>query len=126
MNVLFIITDAQRADHLGCYGNPVLKTPNIDGLASKSIRFTNCYCANPFCMPNRASIFTGKYPSIHGVRCNGINLNPSIPTFIQSLHNDGYYTYSAGKIHLNWQGSPYSRKSKSAEMIIPHLYKVLH
>jgi len=123
LNVIFIITDGQRADHLGCYNNPNLKTPNIDGLASKSIRFTNCYCANPFCMPNRASIFTGKYPSIHGVRCNGINLNPSIPTFIQSLHNDGYYTYSAGKIHLNWQGSPYSRKSKSAEMIIPHLYK---
>lgn len=123
MNILFIITDGQRADHLSCYGNPDLRTPNLDQLASEGIRFTNTYCTNPFCMPNRSSIFTGKYPSIHGVRCNGINLNPEIPTFIQTLHDIGYYTYAAGKIHLNWMGSPYSRKSKSAEMIIPSLFE---
>ncbi|MBD3253441.1 MAG: sulfatase-like hydrolase/transferase [Candidatus Lokiarchaeota archaeon] len=123
MNVLFIITDGQRADHLGCSGNPDLKTPNIDRLAADGVRFTNAYCTNPFCMPNRSSIFTGKYPSVHGVRCNGINLNPQISTFIETLNNLGYYTYSAGKIHLNWQGSPYSRKSDSAEMIIPYLFE---
>ncbi|MFX1339719.1 MAG: sulfatase-like hydrolase/transferase, partial [Promethearchaeota archaeon] len=75
MNVLFIITDQLRADHLACYGNPDIKTPNIDALASDGIRFTNAYCTNPICMPNRATIFTGKYPNIHGVRCNGINLD---------------------------------------------------
>jgi len=123
MNVLFIITDGQRADHLSCYGNSDLKTPNLDQLAAEGIRFTNTYCTNPFCMPNRSSIFTGKYPSVHGVRCNGINLNPQTPTFIQTLHNQGYYTCSAGKIHLNWLGSPYSRKNKSVEMIIPSLFK---
>ena len=123
LNVIFIITDGQRADHLGCYNNSEIKTPNIDGLASEGIRFTNYYCANPFCMPNRATLFTGKYPSIHGVRCNGINLNPEIQTFIQTLQNVGYTTYSAGKIHLNWQGSPYSRKSKSAEMLLPYLFE---
>lgn len=123
MNVLFIITDGQRADHLSCYGNPDLKTPNLDKLASEGIRFTNTYCTNPFCMPNRSSIFTGRYPSLHGVRCNGINLNPQTPTFIKTLHDVGYYTYSAGKIHMNWLGSPYSRKSKSAEMIIPYLFE---
>ena len=85
MNVLFIITDQQRADHLSCAGNPDLKTPNLDRFASESVRFTNAYCTNPMCMPNRSTIFTGKYPSIHGVRCNGINLNPEIPTFPESL-----------------------------------------
>jgi arylsulfatase A-like enzyme len=122
MNVLFIITDAQRADHLGCSGNPDLKTPNIDRLASEGIRFTNFYCANPFCMPNRATIFTGKYPSIHGVRCNGINLNPKIPTFTQSLLNSGYYNCSMGKIHLNWYGTPWSRKYYSHEQLIVSIY----
>jgi len=122
MNVLFIITDAQRADHLGCYGNPVLKTPNIDGLASEGVRFTNYYCANPFCMPNRATIFTGKYPSIHGVRCNGINLNPDIPVFTQSLQKAGYHTCSMGKIHLNWYGTPWSRRYYSHEQLIVSIY----
>lgn len=122
MNVLFLITDQQRADHLGCAGNPDLKTPNIDRLASEGIRFTNAYCANPMCMPNRATIFTGKYPSIHGVRCNGINLNPNIPTFTEALIKSGYHTCSIGKIHLNWYGTPWSRKHYSHEQMIPFIY----
>jgi len=122
MNVLFIITDAQRADHLGCAGNPDIKTPNVDLLASEGVRFTNMYCANPMCMPNRATIFTGKYPSIHGVRCNGINLNPKIPTFTQTLHEVGYHTCSMGKIHLNWYGTPWSRKNYSHEQLIVSIY----
>ncbi|MBY8992798.1 MAG: sulfatase-like hydrolase/transferase, partial [Candidatus Lokiarchaeota archaeon] len=64
MNVLFIITDQQRADHLSISGNPVLKTPNIDKITTNGgVRFTKYYCANPICMPNRASFFTGAYPS---------------------------------------------------------------
>ncbi|MHA1525974.1 MAG: sulfatase family protein [Promethearchaeota archaeon] len=122
MNVLFIITDQQRADHLSCAGNPDLKTPNLDRFASESVRFTNAYCTNPMSMPNRSTIFTGKYPSIHGVRCNGINLNPEIPTFPESLLKSGYHTSSFGKIHLNWYGTPWSRKSFSYEMLIPFIY----
>ncbi|MFX0083605.1 MAG: sulfatase [Candidatus Hodarchaeota archaeon] len=122
MNVLFIITDQQRADHLGCAGNPDLKTPNLDKLASEGIRFTNTYVANPMCMPNRATIFTGKYPSVHGVRSNGINLNPNIPTITQTLLNNGYHTCSIGKIHLNYYGSSYSRKFKSVESMITSVF----
>jgi arylsulfatase A-like enzyme len=122
MNVLFIITDQQRADHLGCAGNPDLKTPNLDRLASEGIRFTNAYVANPICMPNRSTIFTGKYPSIHGVRCNGINLDPNIPTFTQTLLDNGYHTCSIGKIHLNFYGTPFSRIYNSAEQMIPFLF----
>ncbi len=47
MNVLIIMTDQQRADHLSCAGNPVLKTPNIDSIGKVGIRFTNAFCANP-------------------------------------------------------------------------------
>ncbi|MFX0103794.1 MAG: sulfatase [Candidatus Hodarchaeota archaeon] len=123
MNVLFIITDQQRADHLGCAGNSVIKTPNIDALASDGLRFTNFYCSNPMCMPNRATIFTGQYPSLHGVRSNGINLNPGIRTFTQTMQDAGYHTASIGKIHLNFYTPGYSRKFKSAETLLDWLYK---
>ncbi|MFX1450647.1 MAG: sulfatase [Promethearchaeota archaeon] len=123
LNVLFIITDQLRADHLGCAGNSILKTPNLDLLAKDGMRFTRFYCSNPMCMPNRATFFTGLYPSLHGVRCNGINLNPNIPTITQTLHNAGYHTASMGKIHLNWSAPGYSRKNKSYECSTEWLFK---
>ena len=73
-NVLFMISDAHRADHLGCYGNSTLKTPNLDRLAEEGCRFTNYFCTNPICMPNRATLLTGKYPNQHGVRSNGMKI----------------------------------------------------
>lgn len=57
MNVLYIISDQHRADHMSCAGNPILKTPNLDKLANKGVRFTSAFVANPICMPNRSSIF---------------------------------------------------------------------
>ncbi len=122
-NVLFIITDQLRADHLECAGNPVIKTPNLDKLAKDGLRFTRFYCSNPMCMPNRATFFTGLYPSLHGVRCNGINLNTKIPTITQTLHDAGYHTASMGKIHLNWSAPGYSRKYKSVECSTDWLFK---
>ncbi|TFF85300.1 MAG: sulfatase, partial [Promethearchaeota archaeon] len=118
MNVLFIMTDQQRADHLSCMGNPVLKTPNLDQIAKDGVRFTRAYCSNPMCMPNRATIFTGKYPSVHGVRCNGINLNPKIPTITQKLSENGYHTISIGKLHFQFSVPPYSRKDRSEECVL--------
>ena len=59
-NFLFIITDQHRADHLGCYGNDVLRTPAIDSIAARGVRFDNFYASNPICMPNRATIMTGR------------------------------------------------------------------
>ncbi len=113
MNVLFIITDQQRADHLGCMGNPILKTPNIDRIATNGgVRFTKYFCANPMCMPNRASFFTGKYPSEHKTRSNGINLNPELPMISKVLRNEGYHTCSIGKLHFNPFTPTYSRYKK--------------
>ena len=117
-NVLFIISDAHRADHLSCYGNNILKTPNIDNLAGDGVRFTNCFCTNPICMPNRATLATGLYPNVHGVRSNGINLREDIPTVAKTLRKRGWHTTSIGKIHHQFWLAPFKVKYKSAESLV--------
>ncbi|MDU8926177.1 sulfatase-like hydrolase/transferase [Alisedimentitalea sp. MJ-SS2] len=99
-NFLFLITDQQRADWLGCYGHPVLKTPNIDAIAARGTRFDNFHVASPVCMPNRASLLTGRYPSLHGLRFNGCVLPENANTFVDLLAGAGYHTAAIGKSHL--------------------------
>lgn len=99
-NFLLLVTDQHRADHLGCYGNSIIETPHIDGLARRGVRFEGCYVANPFCMPNRASLMTGRMPSSHGVRTNGIPLAKRNRTFVELLGDAGYRTALIGKSHL--------------------------
>ena len=84
-NFVFIITDQHRADHLGCYGNSTVRTPHIDSLAKRGTMFDRFYVANPVCQPNRASLMTGRMPSLHGVRNNGIPLSRDHVTFVQLL-----------------------------------------
>ena len=110
-NFLFIITDQHRADHLGCYGNSVVKTPNIDSLANKGTRWGSFYVANPICMPNRASIMTGRMCSVHGARHNGIPLSKNHTTFVELLKDAGYRTGLIGKSHLqSFTGLPATNK----------------
>jgi arylsulfatase A-like enzyme len=99
-NFLLIITDQHRADHLGCYGNTIVQTPNIDALAKRGWRSNRFYVANPACMPNRATLMTGRMPSVHRVRSNGIPLSQDATTFVELLAAAGYHTVSSGKIHL--------------------------
>lgn len=99
-NFLFIMTDQHRADHLGCYGNKTVKTPNIDSIAAKGTCWDKFYVANPICMPNRASIMTGRMPSLHGARHNGIPLSKDHNTFVELLREAGYKTGLIGKSHL--------------------------
>jgi len=99
-NFLFLITDQQRADWLGCYGHPVLKTPHIDSIAARGTRFDNFHTASPVCMPNRASLLTGRYPSVHGLRYNGCVLPERANTFVDVLAGAGYHTAAIGKSHL--------------------------
>ncbi len=99
-NFLFIITDQHRADHLGCYGNSIVNTPNIDSLAASGRRWDRFYVANPICMPNRASIMTGRLCSVHGARHNGIPLSKDHTTFVELLRDAGYKTGLIGKSHL--------------------------
>ncbi len=99
-NFLFIITDQQRADYLGCYGHPSLRTPHIDGLAGRGRRFDRFFVASSVCQPNRSSLMTGRMPSLHGVRHNGICLGLRSNTFVDLLRTNGYATALLGKSHL--------------------------
>jgi arylsulfatase A-like enzyme len=99
-NFILIITDQHRADHLGCYGNNVVKTPNIDRLAENGTRFDRFYVATPICMPNRATLMTGRMPSLHGARQNGIPLSLTATTFVDIMRAAGYDTALIGKCHL--------------------------
>lgn len=115
MNILLIITDQQRSDHLSCMGHPILKTPHIDSIASEGMMFTKYFSATPICMPNRASLFTGLYPSVHKTRSNGINLDPEIPLLSGILKENGYHTCSVGKLHFNFYANSQTRGVKSFE-----------
>lgn len=100
-NVLCFVVDQMRYDHLGCTGNEVVETPNIDQLSETGVTFDRAYTNNPMCMPARATIFTGRNPHRHGVRSNGVHLRDDLPTIPQLLQEDGYRTHSAGKLHLD-------------------------
>ena len=99
-NFLFFMTDQHRSDWLGCAGHPVLQTPNIDAMAATGTRFENFHVASPICMPNRASLMTGRFPSVHGLRSNGARLPLTANTFVDVLAAAGYNTASIGKSHL--------------------------
>ena len=99
-NFVMFMTDQHRADFLGCSGHPVLRTPHIDRIAEDGIQFDCFHVASPVCMPNRSSIMTGRMPSLHGVRSNGIPLPVSSVTFVDLLREAGYRTALVGKSHL--------------------------
>ena len=102
---------------MSCAGNPILKTPHMDSIANEGLRFTNYYCSTPICMPNRASFFTGLYPSVHGTRSNGINLNPNLPLLSGILRESGYQTCNVGKLHFNFYAKSNDRNISSYEEI---------
>lgn len=111
-NVLVFIADQLRADHLGFAGNPVVRTPNLDKLAAGSMVFTDATVTNPTCMPNRASLLTGRWPSAHGTRCNGITLDPDASNMVRRLSCGGYLTTAVGKLHhqnMGWDFEPDQR-----------------
>ena len=92
-NIIFITVDTLRADHLRCYGDNQVRTPNIDSLAADGIRFTTVIASVPLTLPSHCSIMTGTYPMFHGVRDNvGYRLDPSVETLAQILKGHGYVT----------------------------------
>lgn len=103
-NVLLIVTDQHRYDHTGFGGNPTVATPYLDALARRSTSFTDAFAANPICMPNRATIMTGRMPSAHGTRTNGLSLDWDAATFVRQLRRKGYRTGLVGKAHFQNMG----------------------
>ena len=99
-NVLVIHTDQNRWDCLGAYGNPDIKTPNIDALAADGVRFNNSFCPYPVCTPSRYSLLSGQYVHEHGCHSNHCTLEPGTPTFANILRDAGYTTAAVGKMHF--------------------------
>ncbi len=99
-NILFIFTDDQRWDAMGCAGNGIIKTPNIDSLAKRGTRFANAFVTLSICSPSRAASLTGMYGSSTGVTTLDSPIKPGNPTFAQLLKKEGYQTGFAGKWHL--------------------------
>src|SRR5437870_6244585 len=92
-NVVFITIDTLRPDHLGCYGDRQIRTPNIDALAADGSRFERAYTAVPVTLPSHSVIFTGTYPLLSGVHDFAANkLNPTQATLASVLKDNGYAT----------------------------------
>ncbi len=100
-NIVVIISDQFRADNLGVLGrNPMNLTPHLDGMARRGTLFRSAICNQPVCAPARACMFTGQYPSTHGVWKNGPGLRPGATTLATQLRKAGYSANYIGKWHL--------------------------
>ena len=100
-NILWFCTDQQRFDTLGCYGNPIIHTPNIDRLAAEGILFEQAYAQAPMCTPSRASFLTGRYPKTTRSSINGNERFSRDETLVTKLFADAGYTCGlVGKLHL--------------------------
>ncbi|HET7767622.1 MAG TPA: sulfatase-like hydrolase/transferase [Chloroflexota bacterium] len=123
-NFLLIITDQHRFDWLACAWpawraergeTTPLHTPNLDRLASEGVLLRRHYVNSPLCMPGRSTLITGLTPRAHGVRTNGIDLDPGTPTIVQALAEAGYRTHSTGKTHFRTMGLPLGADPETAD-----------
>ena len=103
-NILFIYPDQMRYDAMGCSGNRVIKTPNIDRLSAEGVHFSEAYTSYPICCPFRASVMTGKYAQGHGMVQNHFPLKAGQTFLAEILRDAGYRTGYVGKWHL--EGGP--------------------
>lgn len=101
LNVLLIVSDDLNCD-LGCYGHPLVKSPHLDRLAARGVRFERAYCQYPVCNPSRSSMMTSLYPEQTGVLSNGGDFRRQLPDVItlpQLFQQAGYYVARVGKIY---------------------------
>ena len=111
---VFFLIDTQGANCVSCYsGNPELRTPNIDRLASEGVRFDRAYTCSPVCGPARSAIMTGLYPHANGVMGNDQAPHADLPSIGQRLRKEGFATGYVGKWHLD--GSDYFGDGRCAE-----------
>lgn len=100
MNIIVIMSDEHNSNILGCYGNKIVKTPNIDSLASRGVKFNNFYCNSPLCVPSRLVFTSGKYVSRTGAWSNANKLaGDDYPSIASMFNAAGYESYLCGKMH---------------------------
>src|SRR3954447_14258824 len=128
-NVVFIVTDNQGAWTLGCYGNPDVKSPAIDGLAKEGMLFERCFASKPVGSPTRATLMTGLIPSQHGVhsylRAGEPQIGPKAHCVLGEFHTlpkvlaeSGYVCGLAGKWHLGGNLTP--QEGFTSWVTMPH------
>lgn len=100
-NIVYVFADQWRAESLGYAGNPDVKTPNLDKLASEGVYFTNTVSTSPVCTPYRAMLLTGQYVLKNGMFLNDIRLDPESNSFAKLFKQEGYNTAYIGKWHLD-------------------------
>ena len=111
-NIIFLLTDDQRADALGIAGHPILETPNLDRLARDGVRFTEAHVVAPVCMPSRASFMNGQYERVHQIGFSSPNFLSEAQwdqTYSALLRDEGYHVGFVGKIGLqqySFRGKP--------------------
>lgn len=105
-NILWFFSDQHRGQALGCAGDVNVRTPHLDRLAGDGIRFSNAYSNTPICAPFRASLYTGKRITSHGVNSLFVPLLPDHRVLPQELHDAGYITAHYGKWHLSGGDCP--------------------
>jgi arylsulfatase A-like enzyme len=113
--ILFVTTDQQRYDTLGCNGGTLARTPVIDGLAARGIRYERAHPQSVVCMPSRATMLTGQYPTTHGVWMNGVPLPIDAPSVAEVLRVAGYRTALVGKAHFEPFLDPFLRFVENAQ-----------
>ena len=106
-NIVVIIADDVSWDDIGCYGNPKIRTPNIDRMAKRGVRFTNMYLTASSCSPSRTSILTGRYPHNTGSAELHTPLPRHLPLLPETLKQRGYFTALVGK----WHEGPATRRA---------------
>lgn len=99
-NVIVFCTDQQRADTLGCMGNPLARTPHLDQLAHRGVLYRQHYAVSPVCAPSRCAFITGRYHRATGVIDNGIHLPAHELTLPEVLRRSGYRTAALGTLHF--------------------------
>ena len=119
--ILFVTTDQQRYDSLGCNGGTVARTPVADRLAAEGINYRRAMNQNVVCMPARSTMITGQYVRTHGVYANGVPLPADAPSIASHLHEHGYRTALLGKAHFEpamdlegrWPENRYAREGST-------------
>lgn len=118
-NVVLLMTDEHNPRVAGCYGDPLVKTPALDGLAARGVRFTSAYCQNPICVPSRVSLVSGRMPCHLDTFGNTPNQRyENVVTLADAFAGAGYRTAWFGKTH--WgnprfeQGGEGARNKKAA------------
>lgn len=99
-NILLILSDQHNPHVMGCAEDSVARTPHLDALAARGVRFRSAYCPAPLCVPSRMAFLTGQHPSDIAVWTNQCVLSSSVPTFAHGLAAAGYETILCGRMHF--------------------------